>query len=717
MDANKTKAQGTFSFTFAAEWDYVSKRNIDDYTQNSYSISIQQRLDMEKALRILLQDGKWEPYPAVTDISEQGLFPYKENNSDKTKNPLYNEYLYFNSHMRRMVYNQTSYEATKATPCDQAATADQGVNTSVETQIVSVQTTATCVEKQNSSQVALDNYAMETALNGDAVVVLKRNCGNEYYYLYRHYIRSFCLHLKSTKKNAHRIETRFDRYFRSGYLLQRKFAKRVSFRRYRFHTAISNTILYKLPITSIELRLYSIGVMLITIRCQKEEFNKKISQENYLEHYKFCWLGDKGERVTPWQPVSSAEDLSWIENCGRRLFASRTVSSPCSDSGFFNDFPLFSCIASKEPNLFANAQESDCIRICDFRNLLRGQENRTSFTKPEQFDFVKELISGQCEIKSNMNNAPAGQDYLVLDSYNDDRMYLHGTIESEDIANSTRLGWQNRKNNEKQAANDLSPWYGIMYSDSHWDATCQDPQMLISAVENATEPRWCNYGTFHGMTYHSMIMLLPKVLPYNSYLVSNNDWIYLQMFLISVLQRCAIQRFYREASGLLQYHSSKDDQYRAAVQDKYTLFLNQFWFNEVTEQEQGKSMFKKLQAAMNIPEDVQILDTALEELYQQSESRTSGLINQLLVPMSVVGGFWAFTEMGLRLRDALSGWIPNINPVTECLGNAIAVFLFVCILLGIGVYFHNQRKYICQRFVAPCIRQRKIECIRKKHRK
>ena len=590
------KACGTFSFTLAVEWDYVKAKDLPAYRSNAYALPINQRLNMQHAVQMLLKTGNWTPCKPVTDISRENLLPC----ADGAPGPLYNEYLYFCSHMRRMIYNQADWTDPDA--------------------------------------------------RDGAVAVLRRKAEAECYCLYRYF--------PAAKGQPARIRQ------------------------------------YRLPVSAIELRLYAIGIMLLTIRCQ----NEALTQQGFYQ-YVDCdaaWKPLNGGQAFD---VQTAGDLSWIENCGRRLFASRTVPEGDVQSDFFNDFPVYSCIAPAKqanPRRVGPDKADAPIVICDLTALV---EKSADCTAPEHLAFVEKLIAPRCCTKARLDdavkaNAPAKSGgCLLIDSFNDDRMYVHGTIESAAAAERLQAGWAQRT--EPGAADGLREWYGILYSDGNWSATCQDPAMLLAAVEAATAGRWCRYGTFHGVTYHSMLMLTGANPP--AYLLSNNDWIYLQMFLIGVLQRCAVQRFYREASGLLQTRSSRDDMLRAAVQDKYTLFLNQFWFYEVTEQEQGKSMFSKLQTAMNIERDVEFLDRALEELHQQNENRTASAVNKLLVPMSILGGLWTCTEMGLRIRDALvaNGWgnlmfFPHMGAFCSAVLLVLMLAAFVWGLIG---YFSN-RKYL-----------------------
>lgn len=802
-----TNATGTFSFTFSAEWDFVPGYNRETYLKNQYAIPLEERLDMCRTVQLLLASGNWAPYAPVHAVTIDGYLA-EENESHK---PLFSEYLYFNSHMRRLIYNQTDVPK-EIDNSGVPGKAESGENTSD----APAATAKACARKQRS-------YAKDVDQNGDPVVVLR-----------------------------HRLLDQ-DRE-------QERYATYHLFRYCEDQTANGEVTPmlreYLLPISSVELRLYAVGVMLLTIRCQDEETTRDpYDPEKPVPIYtQRLWRIDENGyfKKGAAQPVHEASDLAWIESCGRRLFSARM----CPGGGFgsmADEFPLFSYLQYEMPGAESRQQgkaglRGDEIVLCDFRSLLAkpyanelsadqagelkalhktlkeleeaakqtdkqqekqkllafflnitsperqttpdekttlhelhhilteftsremqqvrllplafgtadetiqpnpeeekalkklyndlhslwaqtylpgkqrkllqnvfGQE-ANSRTQPERLDFLSRLLAPACISKTNLNRllarpTPEGRDdppaavqgdLLVLDCFNDDRMYLHGSVVSKDIYNRTRRGWDHR---DKRGDCDLKEWYAILYADTNWKyPTHQDPGMLVSLVEQATDARWYEWGTFHGMTYHSMVMLTKNAPP--AFLQANHDWHYLQMFLIAILQRCSIQRFYREAAGLLRTKPWRSNTLRNAVQNKYTLFLNQFWFFEVTEQEQGKMLFSKLQQAMNIERDVQFLDSALEEINQQNANKLSNMVNKLLLPLSIIGGLWTMVDVIQSLSpDPQPGlWQQLLGASSKAAAPQPAPTAFpalnwaflLAIGLCVGIYIWNQFGYIRQ---------------------
>lgn len=691
MSERKEHVNGTFSFTLATEWDYVSRKKRKEYLQSSYSLPIHERLNMEKAVKMLLDAG-WVPYDPVTADSVKGHFAAES--SDKT--PAYNEYLYFNSHMRRLIYNQEKYDA-KADSNEAYARAVAARNDGV-----------VVFRKYETGA----HYVLKRKMPGNVSgCKILEQCLNEYGYTLLH-------------KCAHRNNEAEGEAEASADALKKWVKQQIEHgEKFKTNRLMTGSELewyrtYTLPVNAIELRLYPVGTLLLTIKCQCEQQWTKSAKTCYYFKEEIRFDVNKMATVEKIGAVGM-EDISWIESCGRRLFAARPMGNDQGgNNSFFSEFPVESYIQTKDGR----------IPICSF--------SEKNATVPEQLDFLEQLVCDSCMTYQKYEKQDTEEkDCLVLDCFNDDRMYLHGTVVSQELVDRTRKGWKERhadaepyqlasylslkksmpgleceaKNEQEleemleNAAEkvetgwqDLRPWYGILYGDPDWNnPTCTDKDMLVQLVEEATDARWMWLGTITGMTYHSMLMLLTPDAP--AYLYSNNDWIYFQMFIIAVLQRCAVQRFYREASGLLQTHSYRDDALRTAVQDKYTLFLNQFWFYEVTEQEQGKLMFSKLQKAMNIERDVEFLDRALEELHQQQENRTGSMVNKLLVPMSILGGFWAFTEMGLKIREAI-GNDAVFGLLRGEFWHGCAWVLLICIVIGMGWYVYNQLRYTKQLF-------------------
>ena len=650
---------GSFSFVLTAQWDYVDRNLKEKYRRNPYILPMDKRVNMRKATAMLLKSGKWTPYRDVVDIAdhyEEGeVFPFSDERS-ASKRPLYKEYLYFNSNMRQLIYNQIQWkDGPDETLADRA-----------------------------------EEYAREVEKNRQPVVVLERKLGRQGYY-----------HLVRFKSYNGQIEL----------------------------TA------YRLPLTSIELRLYSTGVLSLGIRCCHEfaaassRYEKKELEPPYIPDEIPVKLKGDG-----WNRAEFEEDIAWIEDAGRRLFMPRG-SYMENYADYPAEIPVYSCLDlgnGEEPIALCNMLglfEKRCScpnqackkKIKELCSILgqtdedkrKRQKNRIL---PERFEWLGELVDKHCLSKKSLRHLkrndegeqavvsgkadvhPEDDDVLVIESFNDDRMYLHGTVVSDDIADNmkralTPLDAENLMFNHHEYISTLSKWYGIISADNNWESsTCTNEKMLVELTERCTDTRWSGWGTFYGITYHCMLMLHNTGAP--AYLTENMDWIYYQMFLIGILQRFSLQRFYREASGALQIHDKKDKARRSALKDSYLLFLNRIWFSEVTEQEQGRDLFHRLQENLEVKEDVAFLDQALEELSDREQKRLDSMISEQLLPMSVLGGIWAAVEM----FSTVLGWTGyrNVEGIESFIQfmDKLKVLCCVVVLFVIAVHVGN---YLCHR--------------------
>lgn len=588
--------QGSFSFTMTAQWDYISRRKLQKYIDNPYQLSIDNRIDMKSAVERLLSGGKWRPYSSVTDIQDTykggELFPFSDH---ETRRPLYAEYLYFNSNVRDIIYNKIPGDF--------------------------IWKDGDTPYAENKKQWIKDarRYAKQVEALQQPVVVLERINGNEKPYY-----------------DLARLSSNEDANFQTGQI---------------------SLAFYRLPITSIELRLYRTGVMLLSFRCHNENFEEKkgahytvlrISKtfryaegnraQVFADNLEACFREKSSARPDKWAPVAEQADLSWIEDAGRRLFLAR----PAYD--IFRDFP------SEAPLHSAFCLDSDkgCT-VCDYRPAARKRV-REDDNYPEHIAWTKNVIGPFCHsiqavaAEQKAGKAASGKESacLIINCFNDDRMHVHGTIVSEAL--SARICSAYGKRHEQPDRVCLGQWYGMLAADHDWNrCSCQDQTMLLDLIDRQTDGRWSERNTLYGITYHTMIQLLGPDVP--DYLITNMDWMYFQLFLIAVLQRCTVQRFYREASGLIRGNGSYDTKRGEALKSLYMLFMNQIWFNDVTEQEQGQDFFRRLQKNMDVEKDVAFLDQALSEMDDQAHKKLENIVSRQLLPLSVIGGLWGGIEM------------------------------------------------------------------------
>ena len=550
------KCTGSFMFVFSAEWDYVSANVTEKYIRDRYSIPLSRRLDMIRAVEVLL-NGCWMPYHCVEDITaDSSKWSHTEGftaGGDPTALWLYREFLFFSGKVRPLVYNICDYQ-------------------------------------KGDHQAFLGHLKRRKP----PCVILERQMGAD-----------------TNKPNR--------------YLLLRK--------------KDNDFILYSLPLTSIQLRLYASGVMNLSICCN----NELRAQDNRINKKIITSLDDLASSGIMDLEEITVEDVAWIRDAGRRLFWPYGCAKPPFDNQP-TEAPVYSALQ----------MEATSIVLCDYRALVSGSEER--ITRPEYFEWTNRLICDNCvsqmKLKGREKNLP-DRDLLVIHYFNDDRMYLHNTIVSDDYNHLVKTAWMHRNEitnankNEKASQKSmpapaeiwkgLKAWYAILAADYDWtSASCQDAVMLIRKCEEATDARWLDYGTFYGLYYNAMTQLITENAP--DFLSRNMDWMYYQMFLLAIMQRSSVQRFYREASGAAIHRAThKAGKLSDALKEKYAFFMNSMWFTEVTEQEQGCDFFDMLQENMGLNQDMELLKDAIEELNDVTGKNLENAVNNALLPATFIG--------------------------------------------------------------------------------
>lgn len=587
------ETSASVSFIMAMQWDYVAKKNTKAYSKNPFGISMNERLNMEKALNLLLdldhlakEDAPlWTPYQAVCCTSEEIQHPWAIS-SGNHREPLYNEYLYFNHNNRQIIYNQDKVP--------------EGFDKSF------ARAYANLIHKNQRNIVTL----------------------------------------------ARKIEQN-----KSYYYIARKTSQKSQGLKY---------VLYRLPLSSIELRIYDVGIMLLSIRCNHETnardshyevlrgaelkkfFNPTCKEKQELKNDSLNNLFQNNSPAI-FKDIAHESDIAWILDCGRRTFCPRSLEK----GSYPDDWPLFSCLS-------LNQNHEEPIVLCNYIDQL-------NISPSESFPWLSKLLSPRC-ISLNSYVSQIGSpknDTLVLDSFNDDRMYLHGSVVSDQLAENISDAYVHRADPSDNQKSHLMKWHAISFADNNWNScNCPDYEMVRRLAEGYTYPRWTGYNTLYSLNYHNMIQLMSHSAP--SFMTTNMDWMYYQLFLVGILQRCCLQRFYREASGILISGKGNKAILRTALKDKYIVFLNRIWSNEITEQEQGKEMFDILQKNMMLEKDVAFLDQALEELSEQERKALDTSINKILIPLSIIGGVSSIIGLIKDQADAVQ------DILKELLGDGIA---------------------------------------------
>ena len=195
-------------------------------------------------------------------------------------------------------------------------------------------------------------------------------------------------------------------------------------------------------------------------------------------------------------------------------------------------------------------------------------------------------------------------------------------------------------------------WYKYVYVDTE-SKTCANDEMSHSLIENATYPRWQQWGTLYGISRYSLVMLTSNGCP--EHIIVYFETEYARMAELVLMQRATVLRFSSEVTKISNMDDRKGfGEHVSSLYKEYIRFENQIYFREISAQEQGIEMYQKLFNAMNLKEQVEKLDDEIEELYNyvtlradRRTNRTMSLltwITTIFLPVTVVAGYFSMND-------------------------------------------------------------------------
>lgn len=384
---------------------------------------------------------------------------------------------------------------------------------------------------------------------------------------------------------------------------------------------------YSLDIESINLNLYSTGVGLLSIYTK-----------NYSGQYTRINPIDKTEEIKP----IGCDDILIINQYGRR------VMSP-----FYMDIYNRTEIAETVSISGLNLQD-------DFQKPLAWQYNSVIQ------GLLKDLDQG---IKYEM----------VID----DRMFLmcwYKNAQCIAAAKSSMEDCISERSYYKNLQTLSDYWYKYVFVDAS-SPTCQNDYMKKQLLLDHTYLRWSNWNSLYGVTRYSFMFLTNETVPH--FLLRSFETIYARMAELVLMQRATVLKF-SERINLLNLIKSGPDSDESEEQinslcNDYIIFKNQFYFREITAQDQGIEMYDMLQKSLRLEEMVKDLDEDIQEVYQvysireeqegNKKAQTLNLVMSLFTPASCLAAL-------LALGSWLDTWTGSWDPwYLRGLGVAIAVIV------------------------------------------
>ena len=167
--------------------------------------------------------------------------------------------------------------------------------------------------------------------------------------------------------------------------------------------------------------------------------------------------------------------------------------------------------------------------------------------------------------------------------------------------------------------------YELFYIDRPHGCSCQSLRMMHELLSKTVYDRWGNYGTFTGITHHSMVCINDGGAPH---VIFTFIAIYTHMVSMVLAQRAAIIVFDEISSRLTsgfrerKVNMRKKKRIEAVIkfQEKYIAFCNQHNNIEITCQEQGVEIYNMLQEAMYVKENNDKLEKEVNILYETANA-------------------------------------------------------------------------------------------------
>ena len=169
------------------------------------------------------------------------------------------------------------------------------------------------------------------------------------------------------------------------------------------------------------------------------------------------------------------------------------------------------------------------------------------------------------------------------------------------------------------------------------------------------------------------------------YLTDYFETIYARMVELVIVQRASMLRFSKEVSDLCSMKNLKVEELSGragSLYKEYIRFINQVNFREVSAQDQGIELYIMLRSCLQLEENIRDLDDEIGELHQyvqlaeeRERNEKATLLNYMaaiLLPVSIVTGFWGMNKMNDVLDDN-NGLIWQV--VIALIGVAFAVGL------------------------------------------
>jgi hypothetical protein len=279
-------------------------------------------------------------------------------------------------------------------------------------------------------------------------------------------------------------------------------------------------------------------------------------------------------------------------------------------------------------------------------------------------NYISNIIMGLLGDNFTFKHLKNFDNKIAIKSIIDDRMYTMCWYGNNNINSDKYDEWLKDKYiNTINYEDERDFWSKYIFVDSEYNSI-QNNIMLQQLVKGCTYTRWSKYNTLYGVSRYSFVMLSKDYKFLNlmeaTYIVDHFKTMYYQMVSLTLLYRAAILVFSDKISGIIEGDVSIEGV--SNIKKDYLEFINQMYFREVTAQEQGIELYNKMQEVCEIEKNINNLNYEISELYNYTQIIQNKKLNKLLMFISVISGIFVIPTFFTSFYGIIHSAEYSVNP-------------------------------------------------------
>lgn len=363
---------------------------------------------------------------------------------------------------------------------------------------------------------------------------------------------------------------------------------------------------FRLPLCDYEMHIYGNKVGFLLINC----INLKFFNNNEVDRLKK--INDYGRRVEiPYFPYSgtgiNADKLGIL-----------TLDTSNQTDYGTTDFKKY---IDKYNGVYKNEKEKN-------ENI---SENKKLERPDKPSDFLLKII---------FNGKDIADKHLDVNKNTEERMFAMTLVNIPSLCEEvTKLGTNDFDNAVKKL-------YPVVFNDSG-DATCQNTEMRNEIFREAGNYRWTDYGTLHSVTQYSFTCITSFREAFETVALPFIN-IYTYLYSVVMAQRYTLLYFSDKYTDII----IKKDSIGTLIQD-YAVFKNELLLSELSTQEQGIEIYRKMRKQM-------LVDSELEELESQMAYLNESVAYKFNKKMNFLSYYGVLLAIIIYFKDAITAKLDSL---------------------------------------------------------